>query len=114
MAHLHSARELTSEQMGHVTPFPAADCMQARQEGTLDDLVVSLQSRREMFDSLDLIPPQYTYKAARAAVQEAPLGATEPVPELLPGGTKRHLPDAVQQRGHKRQEHRLLSQVHTP
>jgi hypothetical protein len=45
---------------------------QARQDGTLDERVVSLQARKELFKALDLIPPEYTFEAASAAVQAAP------------------------------------------
>jgi hypothetical protein len=92
-----------------VTLFPAADCMQARQEGTLDDLVVSLQSRRELLKTLDLIPPQYTYEAARAAMQDAPRGGFEPAGSaaLLSAGSQRQLLETSAQQ----QEPRLRPQV---
>jgi hypothetical protein len=89
----------------------AADCIQARQDGTLDGLVVSLETRRGVFNNLDLIPPEYTYEVACAAVQ-APQGSPEPGPAPLPAGSKRHLPDsAQQQQGHTQQHPCLLQQV---
>jgi hypothetical protein len=91
----------------------AADGMQARQDGTLDDRVVSLQSRRELLNTLDLIPPQYTYEAACAALQDAPQGSTKPaVPALLSAqGTERQLLDLSQHKGRTQQGPCLPLQV---
>jgi hypothetical protein len=55
-------------------PAAAADghlCTQARQAGTLDAQVFSLQARRALFQSLDLIPPEYAKTASSAAAQAA-------------------------------------------
>jgi hypothetical protein len=56
----------------------ATTSIQARQDGTLDERVVNLQARKELFEALDLIPPEYTFEAASAAVQAAPCS--------MPGG----------------------------
>jgi hypothetical protein len=53
---------------------------QARQEGNLDNMVFSLQARRELFQSLDLIPPEYTEEASFAAVVASGLLDDEPDP----------------------------------
>jgi hypothetical protein len=50
-------------------------CKQARQAGMLDAQVFSLQARRALLHSLDLIPAQYTYTAASAAVQAVGKGS---------------------------------------
>jgi hypothetical protein len=72
---------------------------QARQDGTLDEQVVSLQARKELFKALDLIPPEYSFEAASAAVQAAacdmPVG---PTPK--PSASKQH----VLQAGGKKQD----------
>jgi hypothetical protein len=59
----------------------------ARQAGTLDARVFSLQARRALLRSLDLIPSQYT----KAAAQTAPKGSAEPAaspPSSCPSGEK--------------------------
>jgi hypothetical protein len=83
----------------HVVPFieSCIMCKQALKEGTLDNQVFSLQARQALFKSLDLIPPQYTYEAACAAVQ----ATAELVPAQLASGSNGGVPDSsAQQQGH--------------
>jgi hypothetical protein len=48
--------------------WACAPCTQAREDGTLDQEVVSLQARRALLKGLDLIPPEYTYQEAAAVM----------------------------------------------
>jgi hypothetical protein len=56
-------------------------CTQARSQGTLDAQVVSLEARRELIRSLDLVPARFSYEAAAQAVgpppPPAPTGAAQ-------------------------------------
>jgi hypothetical protein len=53
-------------------------CSQIRNEGTLEQRVFSLQARRALLQSLDLIPAGCTYEAACAAVEAALKDGTIP------------------------------------
>jgi hypothetical protein len=66
-------------------PLIAADVrQQAREAGALDAQVFSLQARRALLLSLDLIPPQYTYTAGSVEVPAAAKGTAEPEAAPLP------------------------------
>jgi hypothetical protein len=55
--------------------------------------VFSVQARRALFQSLDLIPPQYTYEACSAAARRAAKGSGE-LPSWVPPDRKRQDPAA--------------------
>jgi hypothetical protein len=81
-----------------------ATAPQARQDGTLDKQVVSLQARKELFKALDLIPPEYTFEAASAAVQAAPCsmpGGPTPKPSA---GKHHHVKAGGKKRGVENRE----------
>jgi hypothetical protein len=71
-------------------------CSQARIEGTLDAQVFSLQARRALFKSLDLIPPELMHEAppgaADTAALDCPSAPACPTQQLSLDSKRLHLP----------------------
>jgi hypothetical protein len=102
--------------------------LQARRAGTLDSQVFSLQARRERFQALDLIPPEYTFQAASAAVLAAqpppnssapaqPSSSARPTnvkASKLPAGTKRGGTSSFQAKGRRVRPRLLDTEVKRP
>jgi hypothetical protein len=59
-------------------------CCQARQQGTLDSQVTSLQARKALLKSLHLIPPGFTFEDASAALDASPENSRLPLLPTLP------------------------------
>jgi hypothetical protein len=93
---LHACKRTTT----HIplTSYLLPACKQAREQRKLPDLHFSLQERRDLFESLDLIPPEYTYEASLKAIaleeeetgQAGGTSASQALPVPTPGSKRPH------------------------